>query len=76
MRPFGDVAGAASAMLGFSQMGIAALANAGVSLLPMGPVFAIPVMFAILAVLGLMVYGSTFALHPERGSAEMVESGE
>ena len=76
MRPFGDAAGAASAMLGFSQMGIAALANAGVSLLPMGPVLAIPVMFAILAVLGLMVYGSTFALHPERGSAEMVESGE
>ncbi len=74
MRPFDRAAGAAAAMLGFSQMGIAALANVGVSLLPLSPVYALPIIFTILAGLGLMVHG--LALHrgarrkqrPKRGT--------
>lgn len=68
MRPFSRVAGAAAAMLGFSQMGIAALANVGVSLLPFSPVYALPVIFTILGLLGIAVYwlGPLYELRLER----------
>ncbi|MEJ2438463.1 MAG: multidrug effflux MFS transporter [Gammaproteobacteria bacterium] len=56
MRPFGRLAGSASAMVGFTQMGIASAANAGVSLIPYGPLYAMPLIFALLALLGLGVY--------------------
>lgn len=56
MAPFQDTTGTASAMVGFSQMGIAALSNAGVSLLPFGPIYALAVIFSILAGLGLSIY--------------------
>jgi len=68
MRPFSRVAGAAAAMLGFSQMGIAALANVGVSLLPLSPVYALPVIFMIIGLLGIAVYwhGPLYELRLER----------
>ncbi len=69
MRPFSRVAGAAAAMLGFSQMGIAALANVGVSLLPLSPIYALPVIFMILAGLGWVVYWLDF----QRCSGEEVK---
>lgn len=56
MRPFGRLAGSASAMIGFAQMGIASAANAGVSLIPYGPLITMPLIFAFLALLGLGVY--------------------
>lgn len=56
MRPFSRLAGSASAMVGFAQMGIASAANAGVSLIPFGPQYAMPIMFGLLALLGLGVY--------------------
>lgn len=56
MRPFSRLAGSASAMVGFTQMGIASAANAGISLIPFGPLYAMPLMFALLALLGLGVY--------------------
>ncbi|MEJ2059255.1 MAG: multidrug effflux MFS transporter [Gammaproteobacteria bacterium] len=56
MRPFSRLAGSASAMIGFTQMGIASAANAGVSLIPLGPLYAMPLMFGLLALLGLAVY--------------------
>lgn len=56
MRPFKHIAGAASAMTGFTQMGIAALANIGVSLLPFNPVYSLSIIFMILATLGLAAH--------------------
>ncbi len=72
MRPFSRVAGAAAAMLGFSQMGIAALANAGVSLLPLSPVYALPVIFMILASLGWGVVWLQF----HRGHVDELDNQE
>lgn len=56
MMPFKDTAGTASAMVGFSQMGIAALSNTGVSLIPLNPIYSLAIIFSILAGLGLFVY--------------------
>lgn len=56
MKPFGETAGAASAMIGFSQMSLAALANIGVSLLPFDAIYSLAAIFTILGMLGLLVY--------------------
>ncbi len=56
MIPFKNTAGTASAMVGFSQMGIAALSNVGVSFLPFGPIYALAIIFSLLAGLGLLIY--------------------
>jgi len=56
MRPFEKIAGAASAMIGFSQMIIAALANVGVSLLHFEPVYSLAIIFATLAFIGLFAH--------------------
>jgi len=56
MRPFKKIAGAASAMIGFSQMGIAALANVGVSLIAFEPIYALASIFAALAFIGIFAH--------------------
>lgn len=60
MRPFEHIAGAASAMTGFSQMTIAALSNIGVSLLPFDPIYALSTIFLILASLGMLTHKIRF----------------
>ena len=57
MQPFGQVTGAASAMYGFIQMTLASLATAGVSRVPLEPLYSMPLAFGVLGGLALASHG-------------------
>jgi DHA1 family bicyclomycin/chloramphenicol resistance-like MFS transporter len=56
MAPFGDNAGAASSVLGFLRMGIAALGTIAMSALHMGSVYDIPIVFLALSVTAVVLF--------------------
>ena len=56
IAPFGDNAGAASSVLGFLRMGIAALGTIAMSALHMGSVYDIPIVFLALSVTAVALF--------------------
>jgi len=66
LLPFQHVAGSASAMLGFVQMGLASLATGILSALHRSAVFDMPVIFTSLSVLALMVFVIFILLRPHK----------
>jgi len=56
IAPFGDNAGAASSVLGFLRMGIAALGTIAMSALHMGSVYDIPIVFLALSVTAVVLF--------------------
>ena len=56
LAPFEHVAGSASALLGFMQMGLASLSTGIMSLIHDSSVFKLPFMFTLLTALSLLVF--------------------
>lgn len=62
MAPFSDNAGAASSVLGFLRMGIAALGTIAMSALHMGSVYDIPIVFLALSITAVVLFGTYLAV--------------
>ena len=56
MAPFGDNAGAASSLMGFIRMGVAALGTIAMSAMHQGSVYDIPIVFLALAGVAILFY--------------------
>ena len=56
LSPFGERAGSASALLGFLQMAMAALAIVAATILPMPPVLALSLVLAALTTVAFLVF--------------------
>ncbi|HET7558004.1 MAG TPA: multidrug effflux MFS transporter [Rhodanobacteraceae bacterium] len=56
MAPFGDTAGAASSLMGFIRMGVAALGTIAMSAMHKGSVYDIPIVFLALVGVAILVY--------------------
>lgn len=56
MAPFGDTAGAASSLMGFIRMGVAALGTIAMSAMHKGSVYDIPIVFLALVGLAIVLY--------------------
>ena len=56
LQPFGHQAGQASALLGFLQMGSAAMMTALASVLPVGPTLALGLLLAGASLLALLIF--------------------
>ena len=69
MAPFRQIAGAASSMLGFVRMGVAALATLAMSLLHMGSVIDIPIVFLVLTALAVGLFVGYVTLYGRRDLA-------
>ncbi|MGH8216660.1 MAG: multidrug effflux MFS transporter [Rhodanobacteraceae bacterium] len=72
IAPFGDNAGAASSVLGFLRMGIAALGTIAMSALHMGSVYDIPIVFLALSVTAVVLFCTYLAV---RGPPPAAQSG-
>ena len=57
MAPFGETAGAASSLMGFIRMGVAALGTIAMSAMHKGSVYDIPIVFLALVVTAIVFYG-------------------
>jgi len=66
LLPFEHVTGAASAMMGFFQMGIASLSTGILSIIHKNAIFDMPVMFASQSVLALILFFIFFTLRPNK----------
>ena len=69
MAPFGDNAGAASSLMGFIRMGVAALGTIAMSALHKGSVYDIPIVFLALACAAVVLYAGYLLVRgppPER----------
>lgn len=62
MAPVGGNTGAASSVLGFLRMGIAALGTIAMSVLQMGSVYDIPIVFLALSVIAVVLFGTNLAV--------------
>lgn len=63
LAPFGRIAGSASAMMGFCQMGIASLITAIITFLNFGHVFNMPISFTAISSFGLLVLSIYLLTH-------------
>lgn len=70
MAPFGDNAGAASSLMGFTRMGVAALGTIAMSAMHKGSVYDIPIVFLVLVGVAVVLYAGYLVLRgppPEKG---------
>jgi hypothetical protein len=58
MAPFGDSTGAASSLMGFIRMGVAALGTIAMSAMHKGSVYDIPIVFLALAGVAIVLYAT------------------
>jgi DHA1 family bicyclomycin/chloramphenicol resistance-like MFS transporter len=58
MAPFGDNAGAASSLMGFIRMGVAALGTIAMSAMHQGSVYDIPIVFLALVGVAIVLYAT------------------
>ncbi|MFZ9035096.1 MAG: multidrug effflux MFS transporter [Francisellaceae bacterium] len=56
LKPFDTIAGSASAMMGFFQMGMASLITALVTVLHIGYTYTMPVTFVVLSLTGIIIF--------------------
>ncbi len=66
LEPFKHVAGSASAMLGFFQMGLASLSTGVMSIIHADSTFDLPFMFCVLSLLATVVFILAIQLRPNR----------
>lgn len=74
MAPFDDNAGAASSVLGFLRMGIAALGTIAMSALHEGSVYDIPIVFMALSVIAVVLFGTYLAVRGKPPSPDTSEA--
>jgi MFS transporter, DHA1 family, multidrug resistance protein len=69
LAPFEHVAGSASAMLGFFEMGLASASTGVMSSIPLDSAYSMPIVFTGLSVLGLLVFVPFIMMRKNRARA-------